>query len=302
MVTGVDADSPLVSVIVASWSDEAALIRCLSSLEPQVQGMEVLVASVLESEVLDRLTARFPFVRVFQCSKDATVFSLRAHGVVQARGQIIALTEDHCTVSPEWIKSLISAYQTGHCIVGGCVENGLSRTVYDWALYFCEYGMLMPPLSNGGATLLSGVNVAYAREPLSKCRMIWHSTFHENEVHDALQSLGYRLYRVEDAWVLSHLTMTLGQAMAHLFKGGMHFGSYQIARTSYPVRLFRILAVPVIPMILFGRIACSVATRRLGRLVFILLGLPYILCLLAAWSLGEAIGYLAPAVRADTSS
>ena len=287
-----DEDRPAVSVVVAAWSGEGPVSRCLDSLEPQRGGAEVIVALNSDAEVVRRLEERYPAVRFVQGSPGASVFELRTLGVTHARGRLIALTEDHTAVGPRWVDALCAGHRQGHGIVGGPVDNGLVRRAYDWALYFCEYGLYMPPMPEGQVSLLSGINVAYDRRLLMSCLPVWQRTLQENEVHDALRASGQSLHLVPDAWVASHLPFTLGQAMKHLFAGGRHFARYRVSRSSWWGRLFWVAASPAVPVVLTLRIAGRVASRQPARLWHLLRGLGYFVLLLGAWSAGEASGYL----------
>ncbi len=291
------SQGPEISVVVASFSGEAALARCLGSLTGQVGKAEVIAPTTTPAESIARLKARFPEVRFLAAPPDASVFRLRTLGVAQARGRVVVLTEDHCTASPQWLESLAAASRAGHPIVGGQVENGLDRRIYDWALFFCEYVAFMPSQPEGTANVVSGINVAYHRDVLLGCLDAWSEAFHENEVHDALAAAGIGLYRAQRAVVASHLAMSLLEAMRHLFGGARHYGGYRKSRTDPADRVLLVLASPAIPAVLFWRIVRNVATRRPSRLATMALGLPYIACLLGAWSVGEALGYLAPLPR-----
>ncbi len=117
-------DRPAISVVVASWSGEDSVSRCLDSLEPQWGSAEVIVALNGPASVAGRLEKRYPTVRFVRGPHDASVFELRTLGAEQAHGQLIALTEDHTTVSPQWVEALCAAHGEGHDIVGGPVDNG----------------------------------------------------------------------------------------------------------------------------------------------------------------------------------
>jgi hypothetical protein len=288
------AEPPNVSVVVASFSGEAALRRCLVSLESGAAGAEIIVATNVGSEALARLRKEFPQVQLIPADEQSTVFQLRSLGLTQARGRLIGLIEDHCTVSLEWLRALHTAHQAGHAVLGGPIDNGCDQTTYDWALYFCEYSAYMTPMPQGPTSTLLAANAAYARETLWSCYSIWQDAFYENEVHDALKKAGCRLYLVEKAVVHSHLPMGFRAAMAHLFGGGRRFGRYRISHCTPLRRFLWILAAPVVPLLLFSRIFRRIISRRPSRLGSLLLGLPYCLCLLIAWSAGELEGYLSP--------
>ena len=85
---------PDVSVVVASFSGEAVLRHCLESLEPQAAGAEVIVATDVEASGISRLEARYPGFRFVRAPRGTSVFRLRALGIDQASGRLVALTED----------------------------------------------------------------------------------------------------------------------------------------------------------------------------------------------------------------
>lgn len=281
-----------ISIVVASWAGEDRLRACLESLEPQWAAAEVLVPTNGPHEVTARLARRFPSVRFIQTPETTTVFRLRALGAAQATGRLVALIEDHVTVGPRWVEALCAAHRAGHGIVGGPVDNGLARTAYDWALFFCEYGIHMPPIAEGPVSALSGVNIAYDHGLLMSCRSRWDDTLQENEVNDALRVHGHRPYLTPRAWVATHLPMTLPKAMDHLFGGGRHFARYRASQSSSMKRFVWLALSPAVPLVLFGRIVRRVAARDPGRLRHVVRGAGYFALVLGAWSVGEACGYL----------
>ncbi|MEE8525494.1 MAG: hypothetical protein V3T72_16275 [Thermoanaerobaculia bacterium] len=296
----IEIERPNVSVVVASFSGEQALDCCLESLESQPQAVaigetvELIVATCIESTALSRLQKRHPEVVFIAVPPPTDVFELRSVGVARARGQLVALTEDHVTVSRRWLEALRAAHGAGRGVAGGPVDHGGGG----WALFFCEYGLYMPPVGEGPVPTLSGVNAGYDRELLMGCRSTWEHGFHENEVHDALRAAGHELYLVPEASIESHLEMSFSAAARHLFSGGRQFAGYQESRSPRRVAIFRALASPAVPMVLLWRIFRRVARRRPRRLGRLLRVLPALVGLLSAWSAGEACGYLGPAPAA----
>jgi hypothetical protein len=233
-------------------------------------------------------------VRFFTFPAETNVFQLRSLGIAQAQGQRIALLEDHCTISPDWLAHLRTAHQAGYTVIGGPIENGQEQSIYGSALYLYEYSAYMRPLPEGPARSLLAANTSYTSRALWGCQSVWQDAFYDNEVHDALRAAGHTLYLAEKAWVSSHLGMSLREAMAHLFTGGRRFGGYRKTHASPRQRVFWLLAVPMVPVVLLSRIFRRIWARRPDRLGAVLLGLPYLLCLVLAWTAGEAQGYLAP--------
>jgi hypothetical protein len=282
-----------ISVVVASFSGEDALVRCLESV--LVQGgpvAEVTVATELDAEVVARMASRYPAVTFLRAPRGTGVFRLRSLGIEKTAGPFVALLEDHCTVAHGWVDALVAAHDAGQTVIGGPVENGLGRTAWDWAVYFCEYGALLPPLTIRPSNVLLAVNAAYDRRTLEACRSVWREAFYDSEVHNALAATGQRLYPVTGAQVESHLEMSLRAAARHLFRGGRRYGSYRKARSGRLRRLLLAVAWPAIPLVLLLRLAGTVAARRPRRLPTLLMSLPGVLCLLVLWSAGEAAGYL----------
>ena len=283
---------PEVSVVVASFSGEALLRHCLESLEPQAGVAEVIVATDVEASGVARLQARYPGFRFVRAPRGTSVFRLRALGIDQARGRLVALTEDHCTAAPGWLDALRASHGAGQAIVGGPVDNGHPAEAYDWALYLCEYAAQMPPLREGPARALAGVNVAYERELLAGCRDVWREGFYENEVHDALLAAGHRLHRSGTARVSSHLALPLRDAAAHLFRGGRRFGQYRRGRSSPAVRVLLPIAALALPALLTARALRAVALRRPRELGTTARALGDMVAVNSAWAAGEALGYL----------
>jgi hypothetical protein len=280
-----------ISVVVASWSGETLASACLASLAPQCADAEVIVATNAPAGSTERLRALHPTMCFLQAEPDATVFELRSMGAAAATGALVALIEDHATVAPTWVSSLIAAHRSGAQVLGGPVANGLTERAVDWALYFSEYGYHIPPVPEGPVGALSGVNIAYDRTALEACREVWSHTLQENEVNDALARMGKRPHMVPDAWVRTHLPMTLKQAAGHLFEGGRHFARYRASRSTGPKRLVWLAISPAVPLVLFGRIATQAASRSPAHLRYLALASFHLAIVLGSWGVGEALGY-----------
>jgi len=278
-------------VVVAAFTDRPDLERCLCSLEAQTHAAEVIVASDLPELELKAVAARFPDVRFVNAPGDGSALALRSLGVQAARGRLVALTEGQCTVDPGWVAALWSGYRTGRTVLGGVVENGRPSGFFDRALYWLEYAAQMPPLPDGVAARLSGVNAAYDRGALFAVREIWEHGFAECEVHAALERAGHLPYRVRAAGVTSHLRLSWGEALVHLYRGGERFGRWRASRSARAKRAALRVAVLLVPVLLCSRVAAAVLTRHPRETLRLLLSLPVLACLSSAWAWGEAAGY-----------
>jgi hypothetical protein len=295
MSTTAEHSPTTISVIVASWSGEAALRRCLASLAPQIDSaVQIIVPYRGVTDLGASLSPLHPNVQFLRCAPDATVFQLRSLGMPAATGDIIAHLEDHAAVGELWIQSLREAKRQGHTIFGGAIDNGEPCTAYDWALYFVEYGIYMPPIPGGKTGILSGVNIAYDRSTLLSCAEIWKDVFYETDVNGVLLPKGHTLQMIPSAAVSSQLRMGFAEAMGHLYTGGIHYGSFRGAQKGVAGRLLWLLLSPIVPFVLLARIARLTLARRPDRASKLLIGAPALLALLGAWSLGEAASFFAP--------
>jgi hypothetical protein len=101
----------------------------------------------------------------------SSVFQLRHAGYQAARGEVVAITEDHCYVEPDWVANIIAAHERhpDAAAIGGAVLNNTNDKLVDWAAFFLTQGPFMPPLANGVAERISGpANVSYKRHVLER--------------------------------------------------------------------------------------------------------------------------------------
>jgi hypothetical protein len=308
-------EAPAFSVVVASACGGEMLEECLSSLTGQCAGGEIIAATNLCEVERERIGRLFPGVRLLWDGCSADVFRLRSLGIAAARGEWIALTEDHCTASPRWLASLREAIAEKTLVAGPVLPGDCERWT-DRGLFLCEYASLLPPVCAERLSFVSGVNAAYPRPALDRCGDVWRDGFYENEVSDRLRSAGYEFRVAPGALVHSRLTMPLGRALAHFYEGGRRYGGYRAARSTAVVRAIRLLATPAVPLVLLGRILRNVLGRwriqncgeadvlpsedpaaailnsphpNPARLLPVA---PVMIALLAAWALGEAAGLL----------
>lgn len=101
----------------------------------------------------------------------SSVFQLRYAAYKAARGEIVAVTEDHCLVDEDWIERILDAHRRhpSAAAVGGAVLNGTASKAVDWAAFVLTQGPFMPPLANGESPRISGpANVSYKRRVLAR--------------------------------------------------------------------------------------------------------------------------------------
>ncbi len=100
-----------------------------------------------------------------------SVFQLRLAGYRAARGEVVAITEDHVAVAPDWIERILEAHRRypNAGAIGGAVFNRTNEKLVDWAAFFLTQGPFMEPLANGVSERISGpANVSYKLRVLER--------------------------------------------------------------------------------------------------------------------------------------
>ena len=158
------------SVVLATIEPWPDLANCLAVLEPQVAaiGGEIIVGDG-HGEALDAAKAassdRLSWIRI----PGASVFELRARGVEQARGEIVAMTEDHVVVGQDWCVRILEAFARNPdaAVVTGPVLNGSTGTLMDWANFLHTFGPFYPPVNRQqGERCPPIANIAFRRSAI----------------------------------------------------------------------------------------------------------------------------------------
>ena len=85
---------------------------------------------------------------IWLAAPGASVFAQRAVGLAHCRGEVVALTEDHCWVRPGWCRSILAAHEEhpDTTVVTGTLENGATRFALDRAVFMMAASSFVPPL------------------------------------------------------------------------------------------------------------------------------------------------------------
>jgi hypothetical protein len=312
---------PVLSVVVVVVSDTvsrsaglAPLARCLEALEQQIDApeTEVIVPHLPrdeEREQLDHLAHRFPRVRFLAVHDIPPSVSasrehhdaLRARGLAAARGEIVALLEDHARPDPRWCGRVVEAHRSPHAAIGGAIDNDVDRPL-NWAVYFCDFYRYLNPVRAGVTDVASDANVSYKRRSLEAIRPIWDGSFHEPAVNAALAERGETMALSPDIVVVQHREeLRPVEALKERFVWGRSYAAARGATATRMRRVFLAALSPALPLLLTARMARTVADRgRLGRAF--LRALPWTLLLTTSWSLGELTGYGAGRSMARTDT
>jgi hypothetical protein len=282
-------DGPTTSCLTALASQINEHIECLVPYDSRLPGARELARKFPWADFIDARSAVDS--EEFGSSSREHHDILRAIGLNQARGRIVALLEDHGTPSPEWISATVQAHGDDCTAVGGAVENGVDRLL-NWAVYFCDFGRYQNPVPEGPAEFLSDSNVTYKKDVLQSVKHLWVNAFHETSVNWELQRRGHVL-RLNPRMVVyqTRQTLRLLPALHERYVWGRSFAGTRATEVSTTRRLTLAALSFLLPVVLTSRIVLF-GLRKRTHLAKLFLALPLIFLLETIWSTGEFIGYL----------
>ncbi len=159
-------DRPPLTIVIGTgegWPYIRDLLGAIRT-DAEAAGAEIVVAdgSVAPEPSRDAIG---PAVRWIK--KEApSVFWLYARALREARGEVVALTEDHAIPRPGWVPAIIRAHadHPEAAAIGGAIENGSTESLLDWASYFSAQGPHMGPLGDQAVRMTTNeANVSYKR-------------------------------------------------------------------------------------------------------------------------------------------
>jgi hypothetical protein len=284
-------------VVVAVY-DAYHLARCLAALTTQVKPpeMEIIVVYHEKAGDISSLQETFPSVRFLRAMGLLTQARMLTLGINQARGEIVALTVDHCTPEKDWCARIVEAHKSPHAAVGGPLEKGdQADTAVNWAVHlydYCSYGYYQKPVHQGPARELSDCNVSYKRKALAAISERWTKEFWVPVINRALLASGETLWFVPELLVYQHRSIHCRRAANIAFCRGRAFASTRVGKFSLTQRMIYTVLCPLLPLKQIGKLIVNIVPKKL-RLNAVLKAFPFILLFSILWSLGELIGLLA---------
>lgn len=296
------AETPSLSVVVASCRERQLLDACLQSLLPQCQAeaAEVVVARAGSPEELRELERAYPTVQFLQAPPESTIPELRAEGMAAAEGDIVALTEDHCVVAEDWLAQMLRAQAGGADVVGGAMDNAQRQRAIDWAAYFAEYGFFAEGEARAGAEpLITGANVTYSRRVLVDVIRWAREGEWENVAHARLAAQGSAMQFLRTAAVYQNQNYRFWDFCRDRYEHGRDYARRRLVDEGTGRRWVYLPGTVVLPGVLLRRVARALGPEQ--RRPF-LRSLPLTLAFLAAWSAGEAVGYWRGPANAESDA
>jgi hypothetical protein len=283
------------SVVVATNSPWPHARMCLDALTGQARavGAEIILADGCGRALPEGGDGAYPELTWLKAPGESA-FRLRWLGMARARGEIVAVTEDHCRVRPGWCERIVEAHRDdpSAAAIGGAVENGTAQHLVDWASFFIANGPFMGPIENGEAERISlQANSSYKRRALPREEPANLGVM-EMLHNQALRKQGAKLV-ADDRIVVDHLQcLDLRTFCALHFHNGRSIAGFRLQRMGRAERVLRLGSCLLLPPVMLWRTLTSVLPKRRFR-DRVLLGLPAIAWLLCCHAAGELAGYLA---------
>ena len=291
-------DGPSVSIVIASGAGGDFLFRLLASLEHQVgaegNGVETIVVDRMGSATVEHLRRDYPWVKTVPAPAQPeggriSVPALRAIGVEHARGEIVAVIEEHCRAPEGWLRAIRDSFQPDDAAIGGPILDDAFTRRRDWVVYFSEYHNYLPPWTDGARSGLNGANTAYRRTCLMKHRDAMRRGYWEVEVHPLLEREG-RLRGLQRLGVHHTGPFNFRYYLRQRFLLARVWGAMQREKVSTAKRIFYLVFAPLFPFLLFARIASRVkqSGRYMGTFAS---AAPLLAPVMVAYVAGEWSGY-----------
>ncbi len=298
---------PDLSIVMTIVDGGAVLHRCLDALAAQKGDprMEVLVPYDHMSGEAGDMAEDYPEFNFIDLGRilggrvpanplemHAFYDTRRAEAMKRARGRLIGIIEDRGVPDPHWAETMIRLHdQNPQGVIGGAVENGVNR-LWNWAIFFCDFGRYQPPLSETDPEYVTDTNIVYKREAIFSVRGLWETKYLEAQVNWALRRNGVGLMLTDAAVTEQHRPkVSISSLATERLHWARMFGQVRGREITRGQRLMLCLAMPVLPFMLFVRHFRRQLAK--GRLIDkFVLAAPMTLFLLICWSIGEFIGYI----------
>ncbi|MCI0412545.1 glycosyltransferase [bacterium] len=293
MSGALDRLTPKVSVVVASVVGPPFVDDCIASLAQQEDepDFEVLVVDCHGEGTRNRLQQKYPFVKIFPQDSRKTIPELRRIGVENARGDFVAIIEEHCTAAKNWVNTIANSFDPQVAAIGGTVQDDNYVRLRDWVTYFVEYNAYMPPMPQGNVYDLPGNNVAFRKEILLKHLSQLKEGYWEAFLYSRLAEEGAILKSVPAMVVYHRGPFPYGYYLGQRYLFSRAYAGARRKVMPPGKRFIYTLVSPALPALLLARISARVLQKkhRVGKYVRTF---PLLIPAAVVYIAGELMGYL----------
>jgi Glycosyl transferase family 2 len=223
-----------------------------------------------------------------------SVFQMRSAGYQLCRGEIVAVTEDHCAPADDWIERILAAHaeHPDAIAIGGVVENGTTDHLVDWATFIVTQAPFVPPLPHGPADRIAGAATSSYKAAVL-ARRPDHGEMGAIELFDTaeMRRPGDILVNDDSIRVSHHQSMGFGGTAASQFHNGRTIAGFR-RRAMTRGDWLRVFGFPILPLYRTARSVRIAWNKHLPRSI-VLVTIPLMTFFHYAQASGEFIGYVA---------
>lgn len=260
--------------------------------------VELLIACPSERELrLDAAEAvGLGAVRIIEVDSVIPLSPPRAAAVRAASCPLVFIGETHSFPAPDCLEALLAAHRSGdYAAVMPVVENANPKTALSWACLMLTYRHWIEPATRGEIGELSTYNACYRRDLLLAFGDRLAPMLDYGSGLDTDLRAGGEHFLIDPAARLTHLNVaSLSGFLPERFLSGRFWGAARARRWPPARRLLYILAAPLIPLLIAGKVVRSKQWAHHRRLMP-RNTLGAVLVCAVATAAGELTGYLAGA-------
>lgn len=165
-----DPIAPEVTVIVPTFNSAQTITRCLAALAAQQtqHRFEVVVVNSGTDDTRALATRALPGCRTLQLPTHAVAAVARHHGVMVARGRILAFVDSDIYVSADWIEHVWRAADIGADLICGSIENGNPASAVSRAEQLLMFNEFLPDAPERASWFALSGNMVMSRETYNR--------------------------------------------------------------------------------------------------------------------------------------
>jgi hypothetical protein len=222
------------------------------------------------------------------------VFQLRTRSYPLARAPIVAHTEDHCVLGPDWAKVALELHREypDAAVIGAVVENGSKEALNDWANFFIGHLWDMPSVGHGRRVENAGLTcVTYKRRAIEGMTSVGDLGVNEAYHQLALTRRGEQVLMDDRLRCIHVQSGGVRRAVRRTWHAARAAAAMRREKLT-PRSLLRIALTPLLPIVYSVAIVRQVLARRYHRVHALAAG-PYMVGFLVVRAVAEVVGYVA---------
>jgi hypothetical protein len=234
-----------------------------------------------------------PPARLIAVRSGSRIPEMWRDGILAASADWVATLSTHVVPDPQWLARAfeIIAQRASCTAVGGSIVLSEPAIHRDRAIHWLRYLRYTPPISASTRAEPAADNALYRRAAILEEQDLLAEGFWEPSFHARFRAKGGVLaIDPELRAVHSNRYSTRAfcrQRLAH----GRAFGHGRAAGRRLPARLALLLMSPLLPGVFLAKLSLAAVKHPFGRRT-LFAALPWLLTYLAAWGIGESMGYL----------